>query len=186
VKPLEDFHKSKTGSCGRHGYCKPCVKLYELENRPKNRARRKEYGREYHRLRGYKYTDAQRAWHRDNYQKNKARLQARNKAWAKANPDKIRRLSLEGTNRRNARLRGAEGSHTHEEWTDLVEKCGHRCVRCGEAKPLTKDHIVPLIKGGSDYIENIQPLCQPCNSSKGGRIVVNYLLDPAPTHVDFI
>lgn len=43
----------------------------------------------------------------------------------------------------------------------------------------------PLVKGGSDYIENIQPLCRECNSAKRDR-VIDFLLDEHPPHVDFV
>jgi 5-methylcytosine-specific restriction endonuclease McrA len=68
--------------------------------------------------------------------------------------------------RRYVRQRGAEGSHTLTDWNSLKAKFNNRCAKCGESKPLTKDHIIPLSKGGSDYIENIQPLCRNCNSRK--------------------
>ena len=61
----------------------------------------------------------------------------------------------------------ALGTHTNQEWENLKAEFG-RCVRCWEVTTrLQKDHIVPIYRGGSDSIENIQPLCLPCNSSKG-------------------
>ena len=32
---------------------------------------------------------------------------------------------------------------------------------------MTKDHIVPKSKGGVDRVANMQPMCYPCNKSKG-------------------
>lgn len=71
---------------------------------------------------------------------------------------------------RYARLKGAEGKFTLEEWNQLLCKHEYKCVHCGYNGKLTKDHIIPLTKGGSNYITNIQPLCQSCNSSKGNRL----------------
>jgi 5-methylcytosine-specific restriction endonuclease McrA len=81
-------------------------------------------------------------------------------------PDKIAHLKA----RRYAREKGAEGSHTLTEWESLKKQFNYRCAICGEIKPLTIDHIIPLSKGGSDYISNIQPLCRNCNSKKNNKL----------------
>lgn len=36
--------------------------------------------------------------------------------------------------------------------------------------PLTVDHIIPKSRGGSDELENKQPMCASCNRAKGSRI----------------
>jgi len=76
--------------------------------------------------------------------------------------------------RRKARKRGAAGSHTQGEWELLKKQYGYTCPACGRSEPeikLTEDHIIPLDKGGLDYIENIQPLCRSCNSIKSTKVV---------------
>ena len=82
--------------------------------------------------------------------------------YVRKNPENIAHLK----SRRYAREKGAEGSHTLDEWNDLKRSFHFRCVHCNKRKKLSKDHIIPLSKGGSDYIYNIQPLCNSCNSKK--------------------
>ena len=77
-------------------------------------------------------------------------------------------------NKRNRDKRSSEGSHTWGEWEDLKAKYGYTCPCCKKREPmitLTEDHIIPLSKGGSDNIENIQPLCKVCNSIKHTEII---------------
>ena len=59
-------------------------------------------------------------------------------------------------------------THCEEEWIALVDICGRRCAKCqSDTDELVKDHITPIYQGGSDGIENLQPLCRRCNASKG-------------------
>lgn len=68
--------------------------------------------------------------------------------------------------RRDRLLKAREiGTHTKEQW-DEVKNFFKFCVRCGKDCVLQKDHIIPIYKGGSDSITNIQPLCLECSSSK--------------------
>ena len=48
----------------------------------------------------------------------------------------------------------------------------HLCLYCGRdcsRQHLTRDHVVPLSKGGRDIWENVVAACFHCNSRKGGR-----------------
>lgn len=61
------------------------------------------------------------------------------------------------------------GGHSFGDWELLKKQYGYTCPCCKQIEPkikLTEDHIIPLSKGGSDLIENIQPLCLLCNIRK--------------------
>lgn len=53
----------------------------------------------------------------------------------------------------------------------LIERDGYRCAECGAFEGLTIDHVMPLSKGGSDALANLQLMCQTHNSKKGDRIL---------------
>jgi 5-methylcytosine-specific restriction endonuclease McrA len=99
------------------------------------------------------------------YQENREHAIKRACEYQKLNLDRAR---VNNQNRR-ARRNGAEGNHTLEETNRLLDEQGHKCNCCGIALTASNkhlDHIYPLALGGTNYIWNLQWLCQFCNNSK--------------------
>ena len=89
-----------------------------------------------------------------------------------AQTDKGRVAGIKRTKVHRARRLGATGNHTTGEFLQVVNRFDNKCLRCGETfDQLTEDHVVPLSRGGSDSISNIQPLCHPCNSAKRDKTI---------------
>ena len=66
------------------------------------------------------------------------------------------------------------GTFSYEEWKDLCNHYGNRCLACGRNDVLLSvDHIVPVSFGGESDIHNLQPLCLSCNARKNAT-TVNY------------
>jgi 5-methylcytosine-specific restriction endonuclease McrA len=137
---------------------------------------------------------ADRKW-RD---ENSERVKRNNKLWAINNPEKRRAINsasqkrnpeigrkksrkyiaahpekntINQANRRATKMKNG-GKIRSKEWLDLKEKYNFTCLKCGKKEPeikLTLDHVVPLVMGGAHSIENAQPLCVSCNSSKRGN-----------------
>lgn len=53
--------------------------------------------------------------------------------------------------------------------TKVFERDAYRCVHCATHIGLTVDHILAESKGGTLAFDNLQTLCQPCNSRKGSK-----------------
>ena len=96
----------------------------------------------------------------------------RSRKWRKENPE----LNQENKRIHRARKVGNGGRHTQNQWLELCAKFEFRCVCCFRITYLTRDHVIPLLMGGTDNIENIQPLCRSCNSRKGARNCIDYRL----------
>ena len=61
--------------------------------------------------------------------------------------------------------------------TFLFARDGYRCQYCGKHKThlrgrefLTRDHILPVSKGGDNTWQNVVTACSPCNNRKGNHL----------------
>lgn len=94
-------------------------------------------------------------------------FKARYDRWAAANPEQV----IAKNRLREARKKGAEGRHTGAEVKALLVRQKSKCASCATSLKTGyhADHIVPLSKGGSNWISNIQLLCPTCNHRKWAK-----------------
>ncbi len=78
------------------------------------------------------------------------------------NPDKIALYQK----RRGERRKGINTNIPIAAWRNLVAVYGGRCYYCGQLGASSKDHRVPLSKGGEHSVDNIVLSCLTCDSRK--------------------
>lgn len=182
--PIEQFHNNKNTEDGHTYWCKDCTnahvdRWYEdnreyaseqsKERYQKNHEKRREQGRRYYEAHKERHVELSRLWQ----QRNKEKVKERNRSWRQRYPEK----ALIHRHNRIARLHNAEGTYTAEQFQELIDYYGDKCLCCGEVKPLTADHVIALSNGGTNYISNIQPLCGSCNYSKSAWHNTDYRPD---------
>lgn len=109
-----------------------------------------------------------RAWKLANPERN-ADIYA---AWAKNNRPY---LNLLGQKRR-ARLRDNHSPGVSEaQWEAIWDWFGGKCAYClGPAREI--EHLIPISGGGRDEPSNVVPACKRCNTSKGKKPLLQWLL----------
>jgi 5-methylcytosine-specific restriction endonuclease McrA len=178
VKLVVHFPKDKQKKDGLYPDCKICHNKYNKKWCDNNREKVRETVRRWKKNNPEKvreesriYWENNREKHSENsrnwYNNNRKKLPPIRAAWRKNNPDKVRAIK----HRYRARKAGGGGSFTEKEWQELCANYDYRCLCCGEKKPLEADHVMPVAKGGTSNIDNIQPLCKSCNTSKRTKIV---------------
>ena len=76
----------------------------------------------------------------------------------------------------------------------LFRRDGHLCMYCGghfDYRDLSRDHIIPVVKGGRDVWTNVVAACKRCNNIKGGHtpeeVGMRLLAVPfQPTYAEYV
>ena len=186
TKELSEFYDGRWGK-----KCKVCVRSRAQQYRREHSEQYAEYEkaraslphrvearRRYQEEHKDKISEYKKRWAADNeekvaasklayYEREREEVIARSKKWTEDNPEKVSQAKANNRRKRRAARHASLGSFTAEEFKALCEGYGNRCLACGDAEAaLEADHVVPLTKGGSDDISNIQPLCGSCNRKK--------------------
>ena len=79
--------------------------------------------------------------------------------------DKLRRGLIEGT----MRMRSLYDDER------IKMKVLQACYYCGDKQQLCVDHLIPKMRGGPDASDNLIWSCRSCNSSKGGKNLLEWM-----------
>jgi len=170
TKSESEFYKCSRLKDGLQSYCKTCCREYQQTPRVKAKARcynQSARGKVVHNQ--YATSEKGRQVQRRFRQSDKGK----EAAYRGNNSSAGREAHYRDYARRVAILESSEATLTAAEWLELVGQhtCCPLCHReFGPVLKVTMDHVVPLTKGGVHTIENVQPLCRPCNSSKGNTL----------------
>lgn len=140
--------------------CTRCHEIKPLEAFPK--AKNRVLGRD-SACKACKYAQ-QKNWARV----NRNRLAGQRRGRYRNSPNAREQSRIRRSHRRAA-MRAVDSDFTAEQWRAIKAAYQHRCAYCGERRPLTIEHVVPISLGGPHTASNIIPACLSCNSSKGAR-----------------
>lgn len=174
-RPVERFRPRTLSLDGYNSMCRECDNENSRRWRANNKERVAELNREYYEANREERKAYHRQYHREHQEYFREKLlefRRENESyhrdyvreWSRRNPDKVK---AQDNARRAAKRSG--GRFTAEEWAALKQRYDYHCLRCGQREPVIKlsaDHVIPLSKGGMNTIDNIQPLCKPCNTAK--------------------
>jgi hypothetical protein len=150
----------------KHKYwCKACRKAWRDQHYAKH-PEKLEPGRKA----AARWNKANPERHKENAKRHRKTEKAREtqKRWRERNPDIIKNADANKRHKRRAAIAGEVVSN--EDWQWLIRQYNENCAYCGQymEKP-TRDHYVPLAKGGRNVASNIVPSCNSCNCSKQAK-----------------
>lgn len=185
-KPLHEFYKNKTYSSGyATNSCKKCHVKISVE-KAKDSKKTKDYKRAWHMANRERLSEKSRSYREANKDElarkkseynslNKDKSKARIERWKERNPDGVNQISR----RRRARKMSVQSENYSEQ--DIINRWGIDCHICNEAinleaprrvgtpgweRGLHLDHVIPIVAGGADIVENVKPAHGLCNLKK--------------------
>lgn len=151
--------------------CKNCNKAYAQEHHTKIQ----EYKAEYRQVHSADLVKKQTAYYLLHHEEKRHYL----RDYYQRTKDAQRENRCLNVLVRKARKRQSGGTLKPHQWKASKAYYRYTCLCCGKQEPeikLTIDHVIPVAKGGRSDVDNIQPLCFPCNRSKGIKIIDYRLL----------
>lgn len=195
TKPKEAFYKRARSWDGLQVWCKACKRAYQREYCQSEagvtaiwRANHSEAAKTAHARynrsplgraaqKRCRQSEAGKAAQRryDTSRKGRA-LRKRFDASAKGRAGQRRAQAI-----RRAVLESDESTLTAIEWQDHCTEHTH-CPYCGVLfiDAPTMDHVIPLSRGGVHTKDNVLPVCETCNKSKGNKPLEEWLSEQTP------
>lgn len=99
---------------------------------------------------------------RSYYLKNKELIDSKNRIYRSENRELCNTLGM----RYRSKKKQLPSTLTTKQWNEMKSYFGNRCAYCNSELPLTREHFLPVNKGGEFTHNNIIPACKSCNSSK--------------------
>lgn len=157
------FVRNTQDCTGLSSHCIECHRIVANDYASRNRKKLTQANDIWRQANRARHLETRKVWRKQHAEGERER----SREWQKRNLERVKA----NTHKRRARMLSNGGSFTQEEWLSLCAHYEYRCLCCGEHRPLTVDHIIPIAKGGMNTIDNIQPLCKPCNSAKRIKII---------------
>lgn len=183
-KTADEFYKAARARDGLKHQCKVChlagcadwakrntekVRAIHLRSHNKHKAARLAVARDWKKRNWDRTYAVHRKWVARNPERFNELCRPHRLNWKRNNPEAV----LEQGHRRRTRLAGAEGSYDPGDIKRLYAEQHGLCANPNCAADLSagfhRDHRVSIANGGSNFIENIQLLCGPCNTKKRSR-----------------
>lgn len=103
----------------------------------------------------------------------------------------IRFKRLDGQGTPLYRISGVEGEFgAKEALKRAFAQHGAHCFHCEKFHPpsdlgdMTRDHVLPCVANGSDFLHNLLFACKPCNTRKGRKGIAAFKLEKAEAYLD--
>jgi len=179
VKPVAEFSIDRRSRGGYQGKCKACVREYRVQHIEEIRIKKAQYYQEHRE----EIIRSVTAYSEEHHEETLARV-AR---YAEKYPDRVRgykRKYIESENGKNHRAvvkrrRRVNGGYSLEV-NDMVyvkDEYGGYCPYCNQKIDDGHiDHIVPVIKGGTNDRDNLVYCCATCNMSKGSKSLLEFMI----------